>query len=93
MRNEERRYDEASQLCRAAEDLAERIGSLRRRLREGTPGGGASGSAEVERADEAAREALAHLRRYREKLIRGAEDELEGAAGAADGAAEEVSPG
>lgn len=92
MRNEERRYDEASQLCRAAEDLTERIGSLRRRLRERSAGGGASGSAEVDRADEAAREALAHLRRYREKLIRGA-DEFEGAAGAADGAAEEVSAG
>lgn len=73
MRDEERRYDEASQLCRAAEDLRSRVESLQRRLGEGAPH--ADGD-EVERAEEAAAEALQHLRRYRETLVGGPREEV-----------------
>ncbi|MFB6240621.1 MAG: hypothetical protein ABEJ46_03510 [Gemmatimonadota bacterium] len=73
MRDEERRYDEASQLCRAAEDLRSRVESLQRRLGAGEPRGGGD---EVERAEEAAAEALQHLRRYRETLIGGPREEV-----------------
>lgn len=75
MRDEERRYDEASQLCRAADDLRGRVRSLRRRLRE-EAGGSEPERAELERAEEAAAEALDHLRRYREKLVGGSRAEL-----------------
>lgn len=73
MRNEERRYDEASRLCRAAEDLQSRVESLARRLDEGAP---VEGSGEVARAEEAASEALEHLRRYRESLVGGSREEV-----------------
>lgn len=73
MRNEERRYDEASQLCRAAEDLRSRVESLQRRLGEGAPHGDGD---EVERAEEAAARALQHLRRYRETLVGGPREEV-----------------
>lgn len=79
MRDEERRYDEASQLCRAADDLRARVESLRSRLREeaGTqPGGAEIERAELERAEDAAREALEHLRCYREKLVAGSAREV-----------------
>lgn len=73
MRDEERRYDEASQLCRAAEDLRSRVESLRSRLGEGAPHGGGD---EIEGAEEAAVEALRHLRRYRETLVGGSREEV-----------------
>lgn len=79
MRDEERRYDEASQLCRAADGLRSRVESLRRRLREEAaagPGGSELERADLERAEEAAAEALQHLRRYREKLVGGSKPEL-----------------
>lgn len=90
MRDEERRYDEASQLCRAAEDLSERLESLRRRLRERPVGDDGSASEDVERALESARETLGHLRRYREKLLGGAADGVGGPGETADEAAEEL---
>lgn len=68
MRDEERRYDEASRLCRAADDLRDRIQSLRARLGEGPPGR-SSGDAELEGAERATAEALEELKRYREKLV------------------------
>lgn len=73
MRDEERRYDEASQLCRAAEDVRARVESLRERLEDDALQGD---RAEVERAEEAAAEALEHLRRYRETLIGGPREEV-----------------
>lgn len=77
MRDEERRYDEASQLCRAADDLRERIGSLRRRL-DGR-GEDELSRAELEAAHEGARSALEHLRRYRERVVGGPAREEVGA--------------
>jgi len=100
MRDEERRYDEASQLCRAAEDLSERVESLRHRLRDRRTGDGGGPGQDLERAEEAAREALKHLRCYREKLIGGSPREVgdvarEVRSGIEDtgGAAEEVGAG
>lgn len=69
MRDEERRYDEASQLCRAADDLRARIESLRGRLRERRFGSSPGPDPELERAEEAAGEALEELKRYRDKLV------------------------
>jgi len=91
MRDEERRYDEASQLCRAADDLSERVESLRHRLRRRPSDDGAGD--DLERAEEAAREALKHLRRYREKLIGGSAAEVGGAASEVGSGAEEVGAG
>ncbi len=92
MRNEERRYDEASQLCRAADDLRDRVESLEERVRA-TSGGDARGRNDLERAREAAAEALTHLRRYREKLVGGSPDELGAPPGGADGTANGVGAG
>lgn len=72
MRDEERRYDEASRLCRTAEDLRDRIRSLRLRLDERE---GDLSRAELEQAQEAARSALEQLRRYRERLVGGSRRE------------------
>lgn len=76
MRDEERRYDEASQLCRAAEDLRARIESLRGRLREDRPGGPPGPDPELEQAQGAAEEALRQLKRYREKVVGGTPTEV-----------------
>jgi len=89
MRDEERRYDEASQLCRAADDLKDRIESLEERVQA------SSGSNDREREDlegarEAAAGALRHLRRYREKLVGGSPDEIGAPPGTTDGAAREI---
>lgn len=73
MRDEERRYEEAAQLCRAAEDLRTRVESLQRRLDEGVSRGDRD---EVDRAAAAAAEALEHLRRYRETLVGGSLEEV-----------------
>lgn len=72
MRDEERRYDEAAQLCRAADHLRERIQSLRRRLDER---GDDLSRAELEAAEASARSTLDHLRRYRERLVGGSSRE------------------
>lgn len=93
MRDEERRYDEASQLCRAADDLRDRVESLRNRVNEGAAGDRAWDRDDLERARDAAAEALDHLRRYREKLVGGDPDELGAPSPRADGAAEEVGAG
>lgn len=93
MRDEERRYDEASQLCRAADDLKDRVESLRNRVGEGPAANGAWDRDDLELAREAAAEALQHLRRYREKLVGGDPDELGASSARADGAAEEVGAG
>ena len=92
MRDEERRYDEASQLCRAADDLKDRVESLGERL-QASSGVGPGGRNDLERAREAAAEALAHLRRYREKLVGGSPDEVGAPSGEADGATKEVGAG
>lgn len=85
MRDEERRYDEASQLCRAAADLKGRVESLENRVQaysaDGTPD-----RKDLERARRAVAEALGHLRRYREKLVGGSPDEV-GVPPAGDGGA------
>lgn len=93
MRDEERRYDEASQLCRAADDLEDRVESLRNRVQERRGGDRAWDRDDLELAREAAAEALEHLRRYREKLVGGDPDELGAPTGRTDGAAEEVGAG
>lgn len=90
MRDEERRYDEASQLCRAADDLKDRVESLRKRVNEGPAGDRAWDRDDLGLARDAAAEALEHLRRYREKLVGGDPDELGASSRSADGAAEEV---
>lgn len=93
MRDEERRYDEASQLYRAAHDLKDRVESLRKRA-EGDPGGDTAWDRnDLERARDAAAEALEHLRRYREKLVGGDPDEHGASCGRTGGAAEEVGAG
>lgn len=93
MRDEERRYDEASQLCRAADDLRDRIESLGERVRREPRGDATWDRNDLERAREAAAEALTHLRRYREKLVGGSPDEVGLPPGDTDGATEEVGAG
>lgn len=93
MRDEERRYDEASQLCRAADDLKDRVESLRKRVREGPPGHEPGDQNDLELAREAAAEALEHLRRYREKLVGGSPDEVRIPSRPSDGATEEIGAG
>ena len=92
MRDEERRYDEASQLCRAADDLKDRIESLEERV-QASSGSDGRDREDLEGAREAAAEALRHLRRYREKLVGGDPDEPGAPSPRADGAAEEVGAG
>lgn len=92
MRDEERRYDEASQLCRAADDLRDRVESLEERV-QAPSGGGAGGREDLERAREAAAEALTHLRRYREELVGGSPDEVGAPPGGTDGAANGIGAG
>lgn len=93
MRDEERRYDEASQLCRAADDLKDRVESLRNRVEDGPGGDRAWNRDDLELARDAAAEAVEHLRRYREKLVGGDPDELGAPPRRADGATEEVGTG
>lgn len=92
MRDEERRYDEASQLCRAAADLEGRVESLKNRVQaysaDGTPD-----REDLERARHAVAEALGHLRRYREELVGGTPDEVGVPPAGAEGAAREIGAG
>ena len=93
MRDEERRYDEASQLCRAADDLKDRVESLERRVKASSGGGAGRDRRDLERAREAAAEALGHLRRYREKLVGGSPEEIGAPSGETDGATKEIGAG
>lgn len=92
MRDEERRYDEASQLCRAADDLKGRVESLENRVRaysaDGTPD-----REDLERARQAVAEALGHLRRYREKLVGGSPEEVGAPPAEAEGVVKEIGAG
>lgn len=92
MRDEERRYDEASQLCRAADDLKGRVESLENRV-QSYSADGTQDRKDLERARQAVAEALGHLRRYREKLVGGSPDEVGAPAAGSDGAAREIGAG